>query len=275
MKNKVTLTFGFLVFTLFSFAQSNQNNFNWGNSIDNIVMTWIGTTPEQEMNDDIKALADHGVTIKYSNVKRNEKREITAIDVSFEDKNGNKGTLGYKNNKPIPTIKFFKQGEEIGFGEPSSQSSLEDIFSFGDVQNDKLQQFNFNFDTDSLATKKFEFKSPNGNPFITTKKKIVYKKDGRKPLVIMDGEVVEGGDEYSQEEIDRIKQESSSKEENEISVFSDFNFNDKKSLSDQMKKMQEQINKLLEKNGLSDDKNPKQPGQEPEKAKSTPKMKKA
>ena len=277
MKNKLNLAVALVLCSIFSFAQTSSKSFTWNKkpSKDNVIMTWNKTTPEQEMKDDIKALAEYGVTIKYSNVKRNEKREITAIDVSFEDKNGNKGTLSYKNNKPISTIKFFKQDDEIGFGEPSS-NSIEDILSFSDLPNDKFKQFNFNFDTDSLSTDSFEFKTPNGNPFITTKKKFIYQKDGKKPLVITDGEVVEGGEDYTQEEIAKIKEDLSSKEdEDEISIFSDFNFNDKKDLSKQMEKMQEQINKLLEKNGLNEEKEPQQTKKEVEKTKTTLKVKKA
>ena len=277
MKNKLNLAVALVFTSIFSFAQTSSKSFTWNKkpSKDNVIMTWNKTTPEQEMKDDIKALAEYGVTIKYSNVKRNEKREITAIDVSFEDKNGNKGTLSYKNNKPISTIKFFKQDDEIGFGEPSS-NSIEDILAFSDLPSDKFKQFNFNFDTDSLSTDSFEFKTPNGNPFITTKKKFIYQKDGKKPLVITDGEVVEGGEDYTQEEIAKIKEDLSSKEdEDEISIFSDFNFNDKKDLSKQMEKMQEQINKLLEKNGLNEEKEPQQPKKEVEKTKTTLKVKKA
>lgn len=277
MKNKLNLAVALVLCSIFSFAQTSSKSFTWNKkpSKDNVIMTWNKTTPEQEMKDDIKALAEYGVTIKYSNVKRNEKREITAIDVSFEDKNGNKGTLSYKNNKPISTIKFFKQDDEIGFGEPSS-NSIEDILAFSDLPSDKFKQFNFNFDTDSLSTDSFEFKTPNGNPFITTKKKFIYQKDGKKPLVITDGEVVEGGEDYTQEEIAKIKEDLSSKEdEDEISIFSDFNFNDKKDLSKQMEKMQEQINKLLEKNGLNEEKEPQQTKKEVEKTKTTLKVKKA
>jgi len=277
MKNKLNLAVALVLCSIFSFAQTSSKSFTWNKkpSKDNVIMTWNKTTPEQEMKDDIKALAEYGVTIKYSNVKRNEKREITAIDVSFEDKNGNKGTLSYKNNKPISIIKFFKQDDEIGFGEPSS-NSIEDILAFSDLPSDKFKQFNFNFDTDSLSTDSFEFKTPNGNPFITTKKKFIYQKDGKKPLVITDGEVVEGGEDYTQEEIAKIKEDLSSKEdEDEISIFSDFNFNDKKDLSKQMEKMQEQINKLLEKNGLNEEKEPQQPKKEVEKTKTTLKVKKA
>ena len=230
---------------------------------NNVVMTWNATTPEQEMKDDIKALAEYGVTIKYANVKRNDKNQITAIDVSYEDKNGSKGSLSYKNNKPIATIKFYKQDDEVGFGNPSN--SFEDVMTFSDFGNgEAFKQFNFNFDNDSIPS--FNFSTP-GKKSITTKKRSIYKKDGKKPLIIENGQVVEGGDDYTAEELEKIKEEFGTNEDDEISIFSDFNFNEQKDLSKQMEKMQEQINKLMEKNGLSDSKELEQSKKELEKAK--------
>src|SRR5689334_16747646 len=98
---------------------------------DNIYMTWNKNTPEQEMKDDVKSLAEHGVTITYSNVKRNDKSEITAIRVEYNDKNGNKGALEFDNQKPINTIKFFKQDDEVGFGEPSGSDFMSGPFMTG------------------------------------------------------------------------------------------------------------------------------------------------
>jgi peptidoglycan hydrolase CwlO-like protein len=265
MKNKLNLVVALLFTTIFSFAQTSNKSFTWNKkpSSDSVVMTWNKNTPEQEMKDDIKALAEHGVTIKYSNVKRNDKNEITAIDVSFEDKNGNKGSLSYKNNKPISTIKFFKQDDEVGFGNPSN--SFGDIMAFNDFGNgEAFKQFNFNFNNDSIPS--LDFSMP-GKKSITTKKRSIYKKEGKKPLVIENGDVIEGGDDYTPEELEKIKEEFSTNEDDEISIFSDFNFNNQNDLQKQMEKMQEQINKLLEKNGLSDNKELEQSKKELEKAK--------
>ncbi len=268
MKNKLNLVVALLFTTFFSFAQTSSKSFTWNKkpSSDSVVMTWNKNTPEQEMKDDIKALAEHGVTIKYSNVKRNDKNEITAIDVSYEDKNGSKGSLSYKNNKPISTIKFFKQDDEIGFGNPSN--SFGDIMAFSDLSGDRemFKQFDFDFNTDSIPS--FNFYSPEKKAKVFSKKRSIYKKDGKKPLIIENGTIVEGGDDYTTEELEKIKKDfPSNDDENEISILSDFNFNDQKDLSKQMEKMQEQINKLLEKNGLNEDKELEQSKNELEKAK--------
>ena len=68
-----------LVFLLpvLSFAQSDKFALTDTNiHKDDIVMTWNKNTPEQEMKDDCKALAEKGITIKYSDIKRNSKDEI-------------------------------------------------------------------------------------------------------------------------------------------------------------------------------------------------------
>ena len=266
MKNKLKLAVALVLTSIFSFAQTSSKSFTWDKkpSKENVVMTWNATTPEQEMKDDIKALAEYGVTIKYANVKRNDKNQITAIDVSYEDKNGSKGSLSYKNNKPIATIKFYKQDDEVGFGNPSN--SFEDVMTFSDFGNgEAFKQFNFNFDNDSIPS--LDFTMPGNKPRISSIKKSIIKKDGKKPLVIENGEVIEGGDDYTPEEIEEFKKEYSTNEDGEISIFSDFNFNEQKDLSKQMEKMQEQINKLMEKNGLSDSKELEQSKKELEKAK--------
>lgn len=208
-KNSVKLTL--LVAFAFLF-QSNLlaqgNKFSWNNdnaSKDNIYMTWNKNTPESEMKDDIKALAEHGVTIKYSNLKRNSKGEITAIKMEYFDKHGNKGSMQLDNLNPINTIKFYKQGDEVGFGEPSGNDMIASNDFFNNFGGDRMKQFNFNFDNDSLQPQKFNFSFPDGQSFGQSKSKIIIKKDGKKPLIIEDGEVIEGAEDYTQEEIEEIK----------------------------------------------------------------------
>ena len=64
-----------LLLLLVSVFQLNaQQNLNQKVTDNTVVMTWNKNTAEQEMKDDIKALkTNNGVTIKYSNLKRNSK----------------------------------------------------------------------------------------------------------------------------------------------------------------------------------------------------------
>ena len=107
-------------------AAQNNNKFALTDSDshkDDIVMTWNKSTPESEMKDDIKALGEKGITIHYSDIKRNAKNEITGIRVDYSDRKGNKGNIEYNNQKPIGTIKFYKNGEEVGFGDPNGNDT--------------------------------------------------------------------------------------------------------------------------------------------------------
>lgn len=238
------------------FAQGkNASPFNNKKPSDNIYMTWNKSTPETEMNDDIKALSEHGVTITYSDVKRNDKGEITAIKVTYADKNGSKGSLTLDNQKPINTIKFYKQDDEVGFGEPSGSefmtgNGLADSFN----GNDMMKGFQFQDDKDGLPGQQYHFEFPNGNAFGQSSAKMIIKKDGKKPLVMENGNIVEGGDDYTKEELDEIKKN------NKMEFYSQqdmpgFNFNQNgngfEDLAAQMKKMQEQMNQMMQQQSFS------------------------
>lgn len=233
-----------LFITLLQFTLSAQNKKSAeakDKSDGNIYMTWNKNTPESEMNDDIKALKDHGVTISYSDVKRNSKDEITAIKVEYVDTNGNKGSLALDNQKPINTIKFYKQNDEVGFGEPSGSDFMSgNSLANGFNSNDIMKGFQFNGNEDGLPGQQFHFEFPNGNSFGQSSSKVIIKKDGKKPLVIQDGNVVEGGDDYTKEELEDIKKNN--KVESFSSSDSDYGFGN---MQEQMKKMQEQIDEMM------------------------------
>lgn len=199
--------FTLVVVLLFAQLLSAQNKMDVTESQnDNVVMTWRKNTPEQEMKDDIKALADYGVTVKYSGVKRNSKGEITAIKVDYKDRKGNKGTLEYDQEQPITDIVLFKQNGTIGFGAPAQNDdiiAMNDIFgrSFG---GNNMPPFGNGFSIEGMPDmKEFNFTFGNGEGF-SGKSRMIIKENGKKPLVIEDGKVVEGGDDYTKEELDEI-----------------------------------------------------------------------
>jgi hypothetical protein len=208
--------FAFVLPALVSFlfiqnvALAQQNPFTWNNQAnsDDIVMTWNKNTPESEMKDDIKALGEKGITIKYSGVKRNSKEEITAIKVEYSDRKGNKGKMELDNANPIATIKFFKQGDTVGFGEPSNGN---DFFAGNPMMggfagaDDIMKRFNFGGDKNSQS---YSFSFPENPNFSDSETRIMIQKEGKKPLVFRNGEVVEGGDDYTPEEIEEIRKSS-------------------------------------------------------------------
>ncbi len=252
MNTKLNLALAFFIIATLTIFSQEKKPFVLKQNKDkgDVVMTWNKNTPEQEMKDDIKALAEHEVTISYSDVKRNSKGEITAIKVTYADAKGNKGSLEMDNQKPINTIKFFKQGDEVGFGEPANRDFFSGVNGFSGFQNGQnpLDFFNFNQDGTDGNSKSYSYSFSDTNP--SAKARVFIQKDGKKPLVLEDGEVVQGGEDYTKEEIEDIKKNNQVAPSNEDSFP---NFNNSGSLADQMKKMQEQLDGLIQKqNGKSE-----------------------
>ena len=196
--------------SLFAQNQKKRELIEINNENNDVVMTWNKTTPESEMNDDVKALKEYGVTINYSDVKRNDKNEITGLKVSYEDKKGNKGELKLNQQSPISTINFYKSGNEIGFGTPSNSNPM-NTFSFNGLPKGQgLQLFGFH-DEDgnpSIENFNFSFADKNKSPKSTTKSRIIVKKPNKKDLIIEDGIVIAGAEDYSAEEIEKLKKDA-------------------------------------------------------------------
>lgn len=240
LRNKKSWYYSFLLALLlpiFSFAQSENNIHK-----DDIVMTWKKNTPDQEMKDDCKALAEKGITIKYSDVKRNSKDEITGIRVEYSDRKGNKGNLEYDNQKPIGTISFYKNGEEVGFGEPNNINGIasNDFMNGFSNPQELLKQFQLGNGKDNSQSFSFSFPK-DGESFGQSKSRIQIQKDGKKPLVIEDGKVIEGGDDYSPEELDTIKSENKVEHfgfSNEDGKSTEFDFRNQEGLDNFKKEME-------------------------------------
>jgi hypothetical protein len=60
---------------------------------------------------------EHGVTLKFSKVKRNNDGEITGIKATFKDESGKKGTTQVSGDEPIAPFRFYKKDNgAVGFG---------------------------------------------------------------------------------------------------------------------------------------------------------------
>jgi hypothetical protein len=196
MKYAIKFASLFLFVVFHSFAQTTENDPLVKLLKDMYFVTWNKNTPEQQMKDDVKVFAEKGVTLKYSNVKRNESNEIIAITISYKTKIGEKGSLSYDNIKPIGDIKIYKQNNEVGFGQtPMFPAGL---------------TFSSSVDPEDTMMKNYKYSYPNEKPsgprIITS-----IQRTGKEPLIIEDGKVIEGGSDYTKEEIDEfIKQSNES-----------------------------------------------------------------
>jgi len=225
----------FAVFMSFSSKAIAQEKRNENKQVT--YMTWNKNTPETEMQDDINALKKQGIDIKYENLKRNSKGEITCIKVDFKDDEGNSGNLAYNGKNPIANIQFHKTPASVGFGqEDNGFNSLSS--NFGWINDDMNKGLGLNFN--DMPMQRFEFgydenfdsKGDKGNKgdkgpksFGKSQSKIIIKENGKKPLVIQDGEVIEGGEDYSKEEIEKIKKNNRIEFQNGAHGNLNFNFN--------------------------------------------------
>ncbi len=173
---------------------------------------------DAELKKDAAVLKEkHGVTLKYSKVKRNSAGEITAIKVEYKDKDGNKGVSQVDGKEPIKPIHFYKNDASVGFGTPRQVRVFANKGSGGnedrvielaveDSINDAAGSFAFNFDFDDLDTPEPPEghqlpELPEGATVPETPKafswgdgqnsSVIIKKIGdKKPMVIINGKVL-------------------------------------------------------------------------------------
>lgn len=176
------------------------------NSKSGIYITTDKNTTDAEMKKDAAfAKEKYGVTLKYSKVKRNSNGEITGIKVTYKDKDGNTGTTQFNGNEPIKPIYFYKTPTKIGFGKNNS------VIVYSGNDNDEM-----------IAEKEYSYKMHDSLDFDIdidvdidedeiqkivdeNTSKIVIQKDGKKPLIVIDGKVIESGEGFSDVEIDELK----------------------------------------------------------------------
>ena len=64
------------------------------------------STDEELKNDATSLMKDHNIDYKFSNIKRNDKDEIVAIKIEFNDNKGHKGEKVVNGTEPIKPIHF-------------------------------------------------------------------------------------------------------------------------------------------------------------------------
>jgi hypothetical protein len=170
------------------------------------------STDAEMKKDASKLKKEHGITLKYSKVKRNSDGEITGIKVEFKDKEGNKGVSQIDGKEPIKPIQFYKNDSGIGFGKPKQ---IRMFTNFNGGQNDAPMaiaigdsiniagDFDFDMDLDMdldlpeppeapETPEAAEWpEAPQAFAWNDKDSKIVIKTgDGKKPMVIINGKVL-------------------------------------------------------------------------------------
>ncbi|HEY0092147.1 MAG TPA: M56 family metallopeptidase, partial [Flavobacterium sp.] len=116
-------------------------------------------TSDAEMKQEAERVKKvHGVTLKFSKVKRNSAGEIIGIKMEFKDENGKKGLTQIVDNEPIKPITFFKDHSgAMGFGQANNVRVFRNRDNASDGDDDRVvyissgdedEDFDFDFDFD-------------------------------------------------------------------------------------------------------------------------------
>ncbi len=132
---------------------------------------------------------ESGVNLKISKVKRNKEGQIIAIKAEFKDKNGKSGTTQVSGNEPIKPIRFYKNGDIVGFGK-AKQDYVTYYKGNGAKKSDSESSFSFSFSNDGPEAPEPP-EAPDApetpNNFVKIKK---VSKNGN-PVIVIDGEVID------------------------------------------------------------------------------------
>jgi hypothetical protein len=118
-------------------------------------------TDEDLKKDQIDA-KEYDFEVTFSGVKRNDKKEITAIKITYKDKDGNSGNYNVDQSSAIDMIKLSKKYDFNGKGSISITTGNNDILAnnFGwenlremPFDNDFMQQLPNGFNLDNLKEK--------------------------------------------------------------------------------------------------------------------------
>ena len=232
-----------LLFQIKTIAQEKMGNtvLSQTNPKEEVRLVIDKNTSDADLKREAQRLKEkHGVTLKYSKIKRNDKGEITGIKVEFKDKKGNKGVSQVAGNEPIAPIHFYKNEEAIGFGKPRGMRVYANVPG---MKTDDKEPFVFHFDGDSLAEASdfnfdFDFEMPEQPEFPempempelpeplawhdVDKANILIRKGAQKPLVIINGKVI-----TDDSEIEKAIEEAETKGEFNIKIETDGNGKDR------------------------------------------------
>ncbi|GAA4028573.1 hypothetical protein GCM10022386_10280 [Flavobacterium cheonhonense] len=232
-----------MLFQIKTIAQEKMGNtvLSQTNPKEEVRLVIDKNTSDADLKREAQRLKEkHGVTLKYSKIKRNENGEITGIKVEFKDKKGNKGVSQVAGNEPISPIHFYKNEDAIGFGKPRGMRVYANVPG---MKTDDKEPFVFHFDGDSLAEVSdfnfdFDFKMPEHPEFPempempelpeafawhdVDKANILIRKGAQKPLVIINGKVIS-----DDSEIEKAIEEAEAKGEFNIKIETDGDGEDK------------------------------------------------
>ncbi len=107
---------------------------------DSVNITIESDTTDEELDDIKTMLIEHGITIKFGNIKRNTDGELTSIKIELKDKNGNTAVSQTSSSNPIQTFSFGRKNNSLYVSQ--GKSGFGNFAFFGDDMD-----FDFNHDS--------------------------------------------------------------------------------------------------------------------------------
>lgn len=188
---------------------------------DAVYVTVTKNSTDADLKKNTEILKEqYGIKLKFSKVKRNAKGEITAIKVEFDDKKGNSGVSQLNGTEPIKPIHFYKNNDKLGFGKPNEsrvyavnggQNVKKIVISTPDAPDtpdspdapDAVEDIEIVGDFD--APDALEPLQPIAAISGQGDSRVYIQKDGEKPVVIVNGKVMKGGENLSKKELKEIR----------------------------------------------------------------------
>lgn len=110
---------------------------------DTVSITIDSDTTNEELEDIKSMLKEHGITAKFSNIKRNDDGELTSIKIELKDENGNTAVSQTSSTNPIQTFSFGRKNGSLYVSQ--GKGGFGNFALFTDDMD-----FDFNFDHDSI-----------------------------------------------------------------------------------------------------------------------------
>ena len=129
---------GLISLNSFTTVNTNKVTIQQNGSVN---ITIDSDTSEKELDDIKDMLKEHGITVKFSNIKRNNDNLITSIKIELKDENGNSAVSQTSSSHPIQTFSFGRKNGSLYVSQ--GKGGFGNFAFFGD-------DMHFDFDHDSI-----------------------------------------------------------------------------------------------------------------------------
>ena len=130
---RIVLATAITILPITTFAQNNRFNQMSQSKNNSFELRIDNAMTDAQLKQDETDAKKFDFEVSFSGVKRNDKKETTAIKIAYKDQDGNSGNYNVSSETPIKPISITKQFDGTGKGLINIQSgaSQNDIFANG------------------------------------------------------------------------------------------------------------------------------------------------